>query len=138
MANMKDLAEAQAARSRKDNTEEAQKQSAEALKASDEAQTKAFAAELKAKGPRAVIEPGDLSVTVYRSEDGSAVKAEVVPVATSVELPPAKVADSKVKIDVKNEATKPLPAGVHVHDEQIKPATKPAVKSSGESYWDAK
>jgi hypothetical protein len=87
---MKDMAAAQKAESTKGDVERDRKLNEEIeAKAAKEA-TAAFAAQLKAKGPVATIADDKVSVTVYTasSTEVCGFTMTVVPVASSIELPP--------------------------------------------------
>lgn len=149
MANLKDLADAQLVQSKAKDADKAKKENDAAVKASNDAQAAKFAALLKAKGPRAIIDAGNLSVTVFTaSADGKSVTSQVIPVADNVELPvdgpqpvvnpaAADVATEPAKLPpAKPESTKVLPSGVPVrHPEPAaKPEVKPAVKPEANPY----
>jgi hypothetical protein len=102
MPNMKDLADAQAAKVAEVDVEKNKKANEDAKKAADEASLKAFSEALKVKGPVALVAADGKSVTVYStSMEAGGFKSEVVPVASTVETPTAA--------ELEAAKTKPLP-----------------------------
>jgi hypothetical protein len=131
MSSMKNLIEERANKKKLDSL--AANKTAEdaanktAAEAADKDADKAFAAQLKAHGPQAVIDPEKRNVTVFStSDDACGYSTEVIRLATDQELPPLpddhrpqpvvkpETTDVATEPAVQPPSAKPLPKGVPI------------------------